>query len=604
MLINLEDHIKLPWLRHCYRTIKPLFENALGLNHLNQVYQNTANHFTSHTPINPVFTWFNQVLQETQVTYTTQSQPDFKFPTTGPLIVCANHPFGILDPCVIAQYISSHRNDVKVMGNSLLLQMKEMAPFLISVDPFAGEGSEQRNIASMKASIKHLRSGGCLIIFPAGEVARYEIGKGISEAPWTAHLGSLVSRTQATVLPISIPGKNGSFFHAAGLIHPRLRTALLLREFEKQQQQHYTLKIGNPIPHSKLKKFSSSEEITQYLRLHCVVMSNVKKSIANQKALPLPQQEVITSSTPQSHINEIQNLLTLNRRLATQGQLSVYSAFSHEIPHLLQEIGRLREITFREVGEGSGNTIDLDSFDRYYEQLLLWDEKNHCLAGGYRLGRADQILREYGSKGLYTSTLFHFEKPFLSSLSRSVEMGRSFITKPYQRNLSSLPLLWKGIARWMFLNPHYNKLFGPVSISKDYNNLSKKFMVEFLQENCLHEQLADYVRPRKPFRYLRTRKLMREFISTNLQDVEDCSALISSVETDGKGLPILLKHYLRLNGAILSFNVDKTFSDVLDGLILVDLTQTDPKLLAKYMGEADSKTYLDQHATNKVTPQK
>jgi hypothetical protein len=186
-------------------------------------------------------------------------------------------------------------------------------------------------------------------------------------------------------------------------------------------------------------------------------------------------------------------------------------------------------------------------------------------------------LREYGPKGLYTNTLFRFEKPFLANLEAAVEMGRSFIIKAYQRNLASLPLLWKGIAHWIARNPRYKKLFGPVSISKDYSSLSRKMIVEFLQDNRMHPNLSSFVKARNPFRYMRTRRMMREFISADLQNVDDCSALISSLETDGKGIPTLLKHYLKLNATLLSFNVDKDFSSVVDGLIMVDFTETDPR---------------------------
>jgi putative hemolysin len=256
---------------------------------------------------------------------------------------------------------------------------------------------------------------------------------------------------------------------------------------------------------------------------------------------------------------------------------------SHELPHLLREIGRLREITFREVGEGTGQELDLDRFDRYYLHILLWDDKERRIAGAYRLGRADIILREYGPRGLYTNTLFKFEKPFLAHLQNAVEMGRSFIVKEYQRSLSALPLLWRGVATWVGRHPHYTRLFGPVSISQDYDKLSRKLIVEFMEAQ--RPQLAEHVKPRKPFRFHGERKLLREFVSLQLQDVEDCSAVISSVEPDGKGLPVLLKHYLRLNGTILSFNVDKDFSNVLDGLVMVDFCETDPKMLARLMGD-------------------
>ena len=293
--------------------------------------------------------------------------------------------------------------------------------------------------------------------------------------------------------------------------------------------------------------------------------------------------------------DEVRRLEERGSLIATQNNLSAFVASANEIPHLLQEIGRLREETFRSVGEGTGEEVDLDRFDRYYLHLFLWDDEKGRVAGAYRMGLADIILREYGQRGLYTNTLFRFEKPFLAHLGCAIEMGRSFVTLDYQRNLAALPLLWKGILRWVACNPQYKRLFGPVSISTDYGKLSRTLMVEFLEDKKLHPDLSALVKPRKPFRYSRNKKLLKEFISAQLQDVDDCSALISSLETDRKGIPTLLKHYLRLNGTILSFNVDKAFSSVLDGLIMVDLTESDPKLLGKYMGDELCRAYLAKH---------
>jgi putative hemolysin len=486
------------------------------------------------------------------------------------------------------------------MTNALLGTIPEVREHAILVNPFGGPEAAKENLQGMKAALSHLKAGGALLIFPAGEVSAYKPGKGIEEAPWSKHVGSLVRRTSATVLPVFFPGGNSTLFHAAGVIHPRLRTGLLLREFANQEGRTVEMRVGSALPFSKLRKFEDDESLTKYLRLHTMVLAerrmpgtDMQESSAEDR-LDDPE----GSRAEERHqriLQEVEALRAHGACLVSQGGLGVFCAHSHEIPEVLREIGRLREVTFRQVGEGTGQDIDLDRFDRYYEHLFLWDEKAQRIAGAYRLGRADIILREYGPKGLYTNTLFKFEKPFLANLQNAVEMGRSFIIKDYQRNLSSLPLLWKGIAHWISRHPSYTKLFGPVSISKDYDKLSRKFMVEFLQENCLHEDLASFVKPRNPFRYLRGRRLMREFISAELQDVDDCSALISSLETDGKGIPILLKHYLRLSGTILSFNVDKEFSSVIDGLILVDLTETDPKLLAKYMGEEKCRDYLALH---------
>ncbi|MBL9133161.1 MAG: lysophospholipid acyltransferase family protein [Verrucomicrobiaceae bacterium] len=596
MVFDLSEHLKTPLQRGLYRVFGPALEKTLGLRNFNAVYEGTARLFRKHPQYPKVFAWFDSVAQVIGAREQVDLPSGFEFPKTGPLIIIANHPFGIVDPVMLSRWAAQFRPDLKIMTNSVMGAMKELEEHIIAVNPFGGEDAAKKNLTPMKEAIRLLRAGGTLIIFPAGEVASYKPGRGVEEPAWTSHLGSLVRRTQATVLPVYFPGSNSALFHTAGLIHPRLRTGLLLREFNKREGTTISMRVGHAIPFSRLKKFEDDESLTRYLRIHTFVLHQRGK-------VPKVQIDSITGGTapvPGADLQtrivcEVDQLRARGGKLVGQGNLSVYQAHSHEIPCLLKEIGRLREVTFREVGEGTGEALDLDKFDRYYEHLVLWDEDKEQIAGAYRLGRADFILREYGPKGLYTSTLFRFEKPFLSHLQNAVEMGRSFIVKAYQRNLASLPLLWKGIANWIARNPQYTKLFGPVSISRDYNSLSRKIMVAFLQDNKLHPQLASFVKARNPFRYMRSRRLMREFISANLQNVDDCSALVSSVETDGKGIPVLLKHYLKLNATILSFNVDKDFSDVLDGLIMVDFTEIDARTLSKYMGEEKCRAYLAQH---------
>ena len=596
MIIDLSDLLKTPLQRRMYRVFGPALERTLGIKGLNDCYTESARLYRQHPQHPKVFAWFDSVA----TAFGTREQVDlpsgFEFPKTGPLVIVANHPFGIIDPVMLSRWAAQFRPDLKIMTNSMLSVMSELKDHIIPVDPFGGEGAAKKNLGPMKEAIRLLRGGGALIIFPAGEVAAYKPGRGVEEPEWTHHLGSLVRRTKATVLPVYFPGSNGALFHAAGLVHPRLRTGLLLREFCKREGTVVHMRVGHAIPYSRLKKFEEDEALTRYLRIHTFVLHQRGKTPpVNVENLPAGPSSGPAGDFQTRMVCEVDQIRARGGKLVGQGPLSVYQAYSHEIPCLLQEIGRLREITFREVGEGTGEEIDLDKYDRYYEHLVLWDEEKEQIAGAYRLGRADVILREYGAKGLYTSTLFRFEKPFLAHLQTAVEMGRSFIVKSYQGQLASLPLLWKGIGHWIARNPQYTKLFGPVSISKDYNSLSRKIMVAFLQDNKLHPQLASMVKPRNPFRYMRSRRLMREFISANLQNVDDCSALVSSVETDGKGIPVLLKHYLRLNATILSFNVDKAFSDVLDGLIMVDFTEVDFRLLSKYMGDENCRDYRLKH---------
>ncbi len=603
-MIDLIGSIKNPVHRNLYKLAAPLVERGLAITDFKDLYERTRASYVQHPDYPSAKSWFSSAAKELHAEYVVDTPSNFVFPLEGPLIIVSNHPFGILDPVILGEIISQFRPYVRFMTNFLLGNMEEMRPWIIPVDPFDSENSVQRNMASMKEALRFLRGGGALAIFPSGEVSHYKLGRGIEESPWTSHVGALVRRTKATVLPVYFEGQNSMLFQAAGLLHPLLRTSLLFRELFKHSHETVEVKVGHPIAFSRLKKFEDDETLTQYLRLRTFILGQRSKSApkANQplipiaeiaSVLPLPVKATINKQEAFEH--EVQKLRASGATLTQHGQLSVLVAAAPEIPYLLKEIGRLREIAFREVGEGTGEDIDLDRFDEYYLHLFLWDDNERRVVGAYRLGRADMIIRRYGAKGLYTNKLFKFQKPFLQYLDDAIEMGRSFIVPQYQRSSGALPLMWKGILTWVCRNPHYKKLYGPVSISKDYNGLSRKLIVEFLNDNRLHPELATMVKPRQPFRYGKNKQLLSEFISAELDDLDDFSALISSLEESGKGIPTLLKHYLRLNGTMLSFNVDKNFSSCLDGLILVDLMDTDPRLLGKYMGEELCGNYLRHH---------
>jgi len=445
MIIEIAEHFKTPVKRGFYRMAGSWLEKTLGLRGFDDIYQGGHRYYESLPPEERTCgAFFHGVVNSMNASYELDQQPDFEFPKTGPLIIVANHPYGLLDPCLLASYAGAQRRDLKVMTNSMLSAMPELHSHGILVNPFGGNAAAKSNIGGMKMALKHLRAGGALLIFPSGEVSAYRPGKGIEEAPWTNHVGALVRRTQATVLPVYFPGSNSSLFHAAGIIHPRLRTGLILREFCQQRDSKVEMRVGMPIPFGKLRKFEDDEALTKFLRIHTLVLDQRRKSSPAAVDLNEAFESDVAAHRAASHhariIHEVDALRSRGACLAAQGGLSVYSAHSHEIPDTLQEIGRLREITFRAVGEGTGELVDLDKFDRYYEHLFLWDEAKQRIAGAYRLGRADIILREYGPKGLYTNTLFMFEKPFLANLENAVEMGRSFITKEYQKSLSSLPL--------------------------------------------------------------------------------------------------------------------------------------------------------------------
>jgi putative hemolysin len=311
--------------------------------------------------------------------------------------------------------------------------------------------------------------------------------------------------------------------------------------------------------------------------------------------LPMKAGEPITPPLPPELLHCDLHALPAERCLVENNEFAVYAAQASEIPHLLQEVGRLREITFREAGEGTGKRSDLDGFDRYYWHLLLWNKTRDELAGAYRAGNTAVVVAEHGVQGLYTNTLFRYDERLFAKLGPALELGRSFVRPQYQRQYAPLLLLWKAIARFVIARPETAVLFGAVSISNTYNRASRELIYSFFEDRRRGDELAGLVSPRKPFRPGRIRRWDCRAVCHVLRDLEELSEPIADLESDGKGLPILLKQYAKIGGKLLGFNVDRKFSGVLDGLIVVDLRQTEPAVLERYMGQEGAVRFRRYH---------
>lgn len=574
--------------------VKPPIEKLFSLNTLNETYRGIRQRI-------PEQEFFDASLAEMDVQYEV-AQADLKrIPKEGPLLVIANHPFGGIEGLILGSLLTSVRKDVKLLGNYLLHNIAEIRPHLISVDPFGGSDSSRANIGGLKECMRLLKQGGALITFPSGEVSSFQLNqRKVTDPVWTPHIAALVKRTKANVLPIFFDGRNSSFFQLMGLVHPRLRTALLAHEMFKKRGSTLSLQVGNPISYRKLEKMED-EEMTQFLRVNTYFLKNREEPEKEPRSIRFPKisapelEEIV--SAPDAEKLELElSKLPEKQKLVAEKEFEVYYANAEQIPMMMREIGRLREVTFREVNEGTGKALDLDDFDKTYTQLFLWNKEERQLVGAYRLGHLDEIMDTSGMKGLYTNTLFVFKPGFLEQLGAALELGRSFIRSEYQRKFGCLTLLWKGIGGYLVRHPKYHVLFGPVSISKDYHSVSKNLMVQFLKEKNRFQDLAKLVKPRNPHRKNHIRGVGKEDLRKTLRSIDDVSALIAEIEHDGKSIPVLLRHYLKLNAQLLSFNVDKDFSDVLDGLVLVDLKTTDPRMVSRYMGNEAYEEYRQYHA--------
>lgn len=518
---------------------------------------------------------------------------------TGSVIVVANHPFGGIEGMILISLLKSIRCDVKVMANHLLDRIPEMREHLIPVDPFGRTGSPARNIAPLRRSIRWVKDGGMLAVFPSGEVSHFDPVRGAVDPVWSDTIGRIVRITGAPVLPVFFSGTNSMLFHAAGLLHPSLRTARLPGELLNKGKTAIRIAVGSLIDHGRLTSFPDDRSLTDHLRLRTYLLSH-RQSEANA-GRPTGQRRAEGTLVFPRHAGILAGeikALGADALLAESGDLAAYVASANDAPTILFELGRLRELTFRAVGEGTGRELDIDRFDEHYLHLFLWNRNTREIAGAYRLGKTDEIIPRQGISGLYTSTLFSYKPAFFDRLGPALELGRSFIRPEYQKSYGPLLLLWKGIGRFVAENPRYANLFGPVSISNDYRPLSRQLMASFLEARRSRRDLAGLVEPTHPFRIQRDGRLDRRALTAALTDEDRLSDLVADIERDGKGLPVLLRQYLKLGGSITAFNVDPAFGNALDGLIVVDLLKTDRKVLERYLGREGTAALI---AHNSVT---
>ncbi len=282
-------------------------------------------------------------------------------------------------------------------------------------------------------------------------------------------------------------------------------------------------------------------------------------------------QPIVPAVSTETLAAEIENLDKLGLKVSAQQEFDVYIAYSTEIPNLLTEIGRLREVTFRQVGEGTNNAIDLDEFDLYYHHLFLWDREKQCVVGAYRIGKGNDILNKFGRNGFYTNTLFRYKKGMDQVLSQSLELGRSWVREEYQLKRLPLFLLWKGIMHFLFVNREYRYLLGPVSISNSYSKTSQTLIVEFIKRYYYNHELASMVKPKKPFNGKIKDQDIMSLLDNMSNDLKHLDRIIADIEPFQFSIPVLLKKYIDQNARILGFNVDPAFNNSLDGLIMLDL---------------------------------
>lgn len=512
-------------------------ERALGLSALRRLYRSVRAGAATADESEP---FEGRALRALGIELVVSPSDLARIPSAGPILVTANHPHGALDGLLVAELVRRVRSDVRIVANRVLQPIPELRDLCFFVDPFEGADAASRSRAGLRAAYGWLRNGGALIVFPAGEVGHTWKGGALLDSTWKTTFDRIASTTGARIVPATIEGRNSRLFYAAGRVHPRLRTLLLGRELLNKRGRAIPVRIApaNDIP----------GEVARLAPEACLVETE---------------------------------------------SFQVFCAQSRAIPATLREIGRLRELTYRAVGEGTGRDLDLDRFDDEYQHLFMWDKEKQRVVGAYRIGQSDRLVAARGVDALYTRTLFKYDCRLLVRLGApALELGRSFIRAEYQKNYGALLLLWRGIGQFVVRNPQYRFLFGPVSVSARYSSTSNALLMEFLRQNHLDSDLAALVTAVHPVR-------PRPAVAVP-QTIDEVNRMVANAEADGKGVPVLIRQYLKLNARLIAFSIDPAFGDALDALMVVDLAAVDAGILKRYFGAAEAAAYLAfhrQHAT-------
>jgi putative hemolysin len=561
--------------------------SLLRLNKVNKIY-NSSN-------CEDAILFLDNILGQIGVTYEVSADDLAKIPRKGPFVIVSNHPFGIIDGLVLLRSVLPIRPDFKVMANFVLQRIKPLESYFLGVNPF--EGQAKTSFSGFREAVGHLSAGMPLGVFPAGEVSSFNKDfPGLTDKKWDGATLKLIYNAKVPVVPLFFKGSNSWLFHVLGMLNPTLRTAKLPSEALNKRNKPIKVRIGAAITPKEQREYAHYKELGRHVR---AIVYALGSTIHAQK-LYAPAWQKAPSKEPLSveidrYLQKVavRDLDSKGHKLFGLGKYEVYCAPAKDMGLLMYEIGRLREMTFREVGEGTNRCMDIDEFDSYYRQLFVWDSEAGRIIGGYRIGFGKEIQYMYGRTGFYTHSLFGFQKSFKPVLDQSMELGRAFVVQEYQRKSMPLFLLWKGILYTLLKNDEYRFLIGPVSISNDFTQASKKLIIEFIKKYYFAEEYSSCIKPRNKVKL----RPSSQDLSFLVEQTEGClSKLDSSVrklEINGQNLPVLMRKYLEMNGKIIGFNLDPAFNNCIDGLLLMDLHQIPVSVIQGLSKEIEDSALLN-----------
>jgi putative hemolysin len=570
---------------------------VLRISAINKIYENNKHKSD--------LDFLNGILDDCKIKFEIPEEDLKRIPKDGPFITVSNHPLGGIDGALLLKLLIEKRADYKIIANFLLHRIAPLIPYVMPVNPFETRKDAKSSIAGIKNALVHLREGKPLGIFPAGEVSTYKDGKLKVDKPWEDGAIRLIKKANVPVIPIYFHAKNSRLFYVMSKISDTLRTAKLPSEVMSQKGRVIRVRIGKPISVKDQDAYKEIPAFYEFIRRKTYMLANPFEkghrliSTSNIKIRKSPK-KITTQRNSNLFVKEVAALREKNGRLLESKNYEVFFASAKDIPNIIHEIGRLREITFRVVGEGTNKAIDLDIYDQYYHHLFLWDREANCLAGAYRMGLGKEIYKTYGIKGFYINTLFRIEPELHQMMEDTIEMGRAFIIGEYQQKPMPLFLLWKGIVHVTLRYPEYKYLMGGVSISNQFSDFSKSLMIEFMKSHYYDPYIAQYIRPKKEYK-VKLKDGDKDFVfDATKADMQKFDKIIDEIEPGVLRIPVLIKKYVKQNARLVAFNVDPKFNNAIDGLMYIkvaDIPESTVKpVMEEFQKELERKATELQHS--------
>ena len=536
--------------------------------------------------------FLNGILDDLHIKFDIPEEDFKRLPKSGAYITISNHPLGGIDGILLLKLMLEREPNFKIIANFLLHRVGPMKQYIMPVNPFENHKDAKSSVIGIKETLRHLSDGKPLGMFPAGEVSAYKDGKLMVDKPWEEGAIKVIRKAQVPVIPIYFHAKNSRLFYFLSKISPSLRTAKLPSELFTQKDRVIKVRIGKPISVAEQNELINFDEYSEFLRKKTYLLANsfdskklIKVPTLNDLKIPKEPKQIVQPTTQAKILEDIDFVKKGDYRLLQSKNYQVYLVRADKIPNILHEIGRLREITFREIGEGTNKSIDLDKYDQYYHHMFLWDDDAKCIAGAYRMGLGTEIFPKYGISGFYLNDLFRLEPELYDMMGKSIEMGRAFIIKEYQQKPMPLFLLWKGIIHTTLRYPEHKFLLGGVSISNQFSNFSKSLMIEFMKSNYYDPYIAQYVHAKKEFK-VKLKDADKDFVFDEAEsDLTKLDKIIDELEPGSLRLPVLIKKYIKQNARLVAFNVDPLFNNAIDGLMYIRISDIPDSTMKPVMEE-------------------